>query len=178
MLVTLLGIERDDNSLQPANAAYPIFCTPFGIKLVLPPRINVFDAVSISALQFSRESKALLSSATFIEVRFGQSKNALSPILFTPLPMVREVRPKQALNAAPPMLVTLLGMVTEVRLLQLMNAKSPMLVTLLGIETEVRLLQPLNVYLPIVVTLLGIVTEVRPLHPEYLYITVYQCLPN
>ena len=57
--------------------------TLLGIILVLHPTISVFVAVSMMALQFSRESYFVLFASTFIEVRPEQRENAPYPIVVT-----------------------------------------------------------------------------------------------
>ena len=55
MLVTLLGMHMEVR-LQPPKALPPMLVTLLGITVFLQPVINVFVAVSIIALQLSRES--------------------------------------------------------------------------------------------------------------------------
>jgi hypothetical protein len=83
------------------------------------PLTNLFEAVSIMALQFSRESyMTLLSSTTIV------------------------INPLQPSKAEGLMDVTEFGMDNEVNLLQPAKAKSPIVVILLGMAMEVRPLQP------------------------------------
>ena len=56
MVVTLLGIVIDVNPVQFLKALFAIQVTPFGIVEFWHPVISLLDAVSIIALQFSRES--------------------------------------------------------------------------------------------------------------------------
>ena len=79
--------------LQPLNAPMPIEVTELGIIVFLHPLINVFVAVSIMALQFSRESYTELPLSTFMLVKPLQPLNAPSPIEVTELPMVTLVKP-------------------------------------------------------------------------------------
>ena len=79
--------------LQPENELLPIVVTEFGIIVFLHPLINVFVAVSIMALQFSRESYTELPLSTFILVKPLQPPNAPSPIEVTELGMVTLVKP-------------------------------------------------------------------------------------
>ena len=140
-----------------------------GITVVMQPAINLFEAVSIMALQLLRLSYFLLPFDTMIEVKLLQyAKAPLSPkksssMLVTLLGIVIEVRPLQPSKAQDPMLVTLSGIVIEVRPMQSSNALFPMLVRLLEIVIEVRPRQPQKASSPMLVTLLGIVIEVRPL---------------
>ena len=85
--------------LQPSNAQSPISVTELGIIVFLHPLINLFVAVSIMALQFSRESYTELPLSTFILVKPLQLPNALLPIEVTELGMVMLVKPLQRLNA-------------------------------------------------------------------------------
>ena len=90
-----------------------------GIIVFLHPVINVFVAVSIMALQFSRESYTELPLYTFMLVKPLQPLNAPRPISVTELGMVTLVRPLQSRNAFTPIEVTELGMVTLVKPLHL-----------------------------------------------------------
>ena len=74
--VTELGMVTLVKPLQPENELLPIVVTEFGIIVFLHPLINVFVAVSIMALQFSRESYTELPLSTFMLVRPLQSRNA------------------------------------------------------------------------------------------------------
>jgi hypothetical protein len=56
MMITLFGIVIDVRLLQPENALSPMLVTLLRIVEFIQPAINVFDADSIIALQFSRES--------------------------------------------------------------------------------------------------------------------------
>ena len=85
--------------LQPENAYQPIEVTDLGMIVLLHPLINVFVAVSIMALQFSRESYTELPLSTFMLVKPLQLPNALLPIEVTELGMVMLVKPLQRLNA-------------------------------------------------------------------------------
>mgnify|MGYP003327605298 CR=1 FL=1 len=76
MLVTLLGIVTEVKPLQPEKAESPILVTLLGIVELLQPRIRVFVAVSIIALQLLRQSYLLLPLATVIEVRPQQPLKA------------------------------------------------------------------------------------------------------
>ncbi len=68
--------------------------TLLGIIVFLHPAINVLVAVSMMALQFSRESYLGLLESTFIDVRLEQLPKAKYPILVTLLGMVIEVKPE------------------------------------------------------------------------------------
>ena len=69
MEVTLLGIVMDVKPEQPEKALPPMEVTLLGMTVVLQPEIKVFDAVSIIALQLSRESYLLFPLATVMEVK-------------------------------------------------------------------------------------------------------------
>ena len=115
MNVTLLGMSMDVRPLQPENAYRPIDVTLSGIDMVvisacpkkaqtpmdvtllgkvvfLHPTINVFDEVSMIALQLLRESYFGLSFSTSIEVRAQQPEKAPGSMYVKLLGMVIEVR--------------------------------------------------------------------------------------
>lgn len=64
MLVTEFGIATIVKPEQSRNAEPPMLVTEFGMVVFLHPKINVFEAVSIMALQLFRESYILLSGFT------------------------------------------------------------------------------------------------------------------
>ena len=104
--------------LQSENASLPIEVTELGIIVFLHPLINMFVAVSIMALQFSRESYTELPLSTFMLVKPLQLLNAMWPIEVTELGMVTLVKPLQPQNASSPISLTELPMVTLVKPLQ------------------------------------------------------------
>ena len=67
--VTELGMVTLVKPLQFSNARSPIEVTELGIIVFLHPLINLFVAVSIMALQFSRESYTELALSTFMLVK-------------------------------------------------------------------------------------------------------------
>ena len=69
MLVTELGMVTLVRPEQSSNALLPMLVTELGMMVLLHPAINVFDAVSMMALQLSRESYELLLDATVRQVR-------------------------------------------------------------------------------------------------------------
>ena len=103
--------------------------TDEGMVVVLQPAIRVLLAVSIIALQLSRESYFVFPASTLMLVKPVQSSNALYPMLVTDEGMVMLVKPVQPENAHSPMLVTDEGMVMLVKPVQPENAAYPMLVT-------------------------------------------------
>ena len=109
---------KDVKLEKPQNTLFPIAVTLLGMTVFTHPAISVLDAVSIIALQFSRESYTSLFSSTIIDVSQGHQASTHSPMLLTLLGIVKEVKLIQSLNAPSPILVTLLGMVTEVILEQ------------------------------------------------------------
>ena len=56
MLVTELGIVMAVRPVRPEKAPFPMLVTELGIVVLLHPLIRQLDAVSIIALQLSRES--------------------------------------------------------------------------------------------------------------------------
>jgi hypothetical protein len=69
--------------------------TELGMIVDLHPTISLLEAVSIMALQFSRESYIVLLLSTTMEVREEQLPKAAYPMLVTELGMVMEVREEQ-----------------------------------------------------------------------------------
>ena len=83
MEVTLFGIVREVKPEQLEKAAPPMEVTPCGMKEFLHPKIRVLLAVSIRALQLSRESYVGLPSSTIIDVKLVQPLMAPNSILVT-----------------------------------------------------------------------------------------------
>ena len=76
ILVTELGIEIEVRFERPLNASFPILVTELGMMVDWHPTISILEAVSIMALQFSRESYFVFSLSTTMEVREEQYENA------------------------------------------------------------------------------------------------------
>ena len=114
ILVTLLGIFIDVRPKQLWKATVPMLVTLLGMIDVLQPAIRVLLAVSIIALQLSRESYFGFSDATSMDTRFEQPRNTEPPMLVTLFGIVTEVSPEHLSKAEPTILVTLFGIVTEV----------------------------------------------------------------
>ena len=95
MLVTEVGMVTEVKAEQPRNASSPMLVTELGMVVDWHPAISVLEAVSIMALQFSRESYIVLPLSTTMEVREEQPQNAPPPMLVTELGMVTEVREEQ-----------------------------------------------------------------------------------
>ena len=83
MLVTELGMVKEVRKEQPLNALRPMLVTELGKVVDWHPTIRVLEAVSIIALQFSRESYIVFPLSTTIEVREEQPENEKSPMLVT-----------------------------------------------------------------------------------------------
>ena len=81
--------------VQPEKALQPIEVTPLGIVVFWHPCINLFDKVSIIALQFCRLSYLLLASSTEILINPLHPLKTLLPIVETPLGMVIDIKPVQ-----------------------------------------------------------------------------------
>ena len=96
--------------------------TDEGMVVVLQPTTRVLLAVSIMALQLSRESYFVLPASTLRLVKLEQLENAPFPMLVTDEGMVMLVKPVQPWNAHPSMLVTDEGMVMLVKPVQPKNA--------------------------------------------------------
>ena len=76
MEVTLLGIVTEVRPLQPEKALSPMDVTLLGMVVFLQPCINVLLAVSIMALQLSRESYFVLPLSTLMEAKPLQPQKA------------------------------------------------------------------------------------------------------
>ena len=107
MPVTELGIVKEVR-LQPEKAPSPMLVTELGIIVFILPATSIFVSVSMMALQSSRESYFAFPLSTVIEVR-SQPENALFPMLFTELGIVKEVRPLQPEKALSPIETTEFG---------------------------------------------------------------------
>ena len=95
MEVTELGIDTLARPRQTANAEAPIEVTELGMMELLQPIISVLLAVSMMALQLSRESYCVLSLSTVIRLRPLHSRNTALPIEVTNLGIDTLVRPVQ-----------------------------------------------------------------------------------
>ena len=93
--VTELGMVTLVRLVQPENAFHPMVVTEEGIMVALQPSTSVLLAVSMIALQLSRESYFVLPAATLMLVRPMQPANAPLPMVVTELGMVMLVRPVQ-----------------------------------------------------------------------------------
>ena len=142
MEVTELGISIETRLVQPPNASIPMEVTELGMMVVLQPLIRVFVAVSMMALQLSRESYTVFPSSTVMVSKLVQPSKGLIPIDVTELGMVIEVKPDHP-KAQSPMEVTELGISIELKTAHSSNVDSPMEVTELGMVIEVKLV-PLN----------------------------------
>ena len=77
------------------NAPSPMLVTELGIMVDWQPAMSVLLAVSIIALQLSRESYIVLPLSTTIEVRLSQPASTANSMLVTELGIVMEVREEQ-----------------------------------------------------------------------------------
>ena len=80
------------NPLHLSNAELPMEVTVLGMTVFLHPIINLFETVSMMALQSSLESKMVLPDSTIICSNAVHSRKALLPIEVTEFGMVIEVR--------------------------------------------------------------------------------------
>ena len=93
-----------------------------GIVVFLQPCVRVFVAVSIIALQFSRESYFEFPASTVIEDKALQSAKTPVPIFVTLECILTDGRAEQFEKARLLIVVTLEGIVTDGRVLQLVKA--------------------------------------------------------
>ena len=93
MEVTLLGMVKEVNPLQPPKADPTMEVTLLGIMVFFVPMIKEFVAVSIMALQLPRESYFVLPASTLNEVRPLHQPKAPLLMDVTLLGIVTEVKP-------------------------------------------------------------------------------------
>ena len=137
MFVTLAGMEMEISPLF-EKALEPMLVTLLGIVVPLQPRISVFVAVSMTALQLSRESYVVLSSSTVMVIRLVQLLKAMLSTLATVSPMTTVSRVDTPFNHVPT--------VGQCRVADTrpdpLKALDAIVVTLLGISMEVKPVQP------------------------------------
>jgi hypothetical protein len=98
ILVTDSGITMQVKLLR-AKAPLPMDVTELGITELLNPATSVLEAVSMIALQLSRESNVVFSLSTVTLVTPLQPAKAWRPIVFTELGIAKLVSPVQYINA-------------------------------------------------------------------------------
>ena len=118
MLVTELGISICVISAWLTNAPGPIVATVLGMTVFLQPIMSVLVAVSIRALQLSRESYTVFPASTSIDIKPTHPLYALEAILVTEDGMVIEARLEQSRKALLEIVVTDDGRMIEARLEQ------------------------------------------------------------
>ena len=94
-LVTEDGILMDVREEQPIKHHSPKLVTEEGITVPAHPQIIVLLSVSITALQFSRESYTEFPASTTMDVREEQYKKQPSPKLVTEDGILMDVREEQ-----------------------------------------------------------------------------------
>ena len=94
-LVTEDGILMDVREEQPLKQERPKLVTEDGITVPAHPQIIVLLSVSITALQFSRESYTEFPASTTMDVREEQPKKQLLPKLVTEDGILMDVREEQ-----------------------------------------------------------------------------------
>ena len=115
--------------------------TPSGIFVVEKPWISLFVAVSMMALQLSRESYLGLFGSISNEVMLSHPPKGESPKSVIPADSFTVVRSTSAQKAAHPIDVTLLGRLTSFSPRLPLKAVSPMAVTVSGMTV---VLQPMR----------------------------------
>ena len=127
---------------QAAKQYSPKLVTEDGITVPAHPQIIVLLSVSITALQFSRESYTEFPASTTMDVREEQSAKHPYPKLVTEDGILMDVREEQPSKHHVPKLVTEDGILMDVREEQPKKQPSPKLVTEDGILMDVREEQP------------------------------------
>ena len=94
-LVTEDGILMDVREEQPPKHHSPKLVTEEGITVPAHPQIIVLLFVSITALQFSRESYTEFPASTTMDVREEQPSKQYSPKLVTEDGILMDVREEQ-----------------------------------------------------------------------------------
>ena len=94
-LVTEDGILMDVREEQPSKQTPPKLVTEDGITVPAHPQIIVLLSVSITALQFSRESYTEFPASTTMDVREEQSAKHPYPKLVTEDGILMDVREEQ-----------------------------------------------------------------------------------
>ena len=94
-LVTEDGILMDVREEQKEKQASPKLVTEDGITVPAHPQIIVLLSVSITALQFSRESYTEFPASTTMDVREEQAPKQFSPKLVTEDGILMDVREEQ-----------------------------------------------------------------------------------
>ena len=128
-LVTEDGILMDMREEHPEKQPSPKLVTEDGITVPAHPQIIVLLSVSITALQFSRESYTEFPASTTMDVREEQPPKQYSPKLVTEDGILMDAREEHALKQYSPKLVTEDGILMDVREEQLPKQFSPKLVT-------------------------------------------------
>ena len=120
----------------------PKLVTEDGITVPAHPQIIVLLSVSITALQFSRESYTEFPASTTMDVREEQSIKHHFSKLVTEDGILMDAREEQLSKQYFPKLVTEDGILMDVREEQYAKQFSPKLVTEDGILMDVREEQP------------------------------------
>ena len=94
-LVTEDGILMDVREEHPSKQLLPKLVTEDGITVPAHPQIIVLLSVSITALQFSRESYTEFPASTTMDVREEQPSKQFSPKLVTEDGILMDVREEQ-----------------------------------------------------------------------------------
>ena len=160
LILTILSGMIIDSMPIPLNALRPIENTEEGICVFLQPVINTFSRVSMTALQWSRESKRSLPSATLMQVSPVQPEKASLLNSLTEAGITMLVSPVQPSKARSPIYVTDSGMTMFVRPTQPLKASLSILVNDFGRTMLVKAEQPSKAFHNISVTDSGIVTLV------------------
>lgn len=114
-LVTVEGMVIEVREVQPEKQLSPRLVTDDGITVVLIPKIILFVAVSIIALQLSRESNTGLPKATVTVSSEVQASKQRTPMLVNDAGMVIDGSDVQFEKQRSPKLVTDSGMVIGLR---------------------------------------------------------------
>ena len=123
---------------HPSKQLLPKLVTEDGITVPAHPQIIVLLSVSITALQFSRESYTEFPASTTMDVREEQPPKQYSPKLVTEDGILMDAREEQLAKQAHPKLVTEDGILMDVREEHPAKHPFPKLVTEDGILMDAR----------------------------------------
>ena len=105
----------DVRERQPSKQYSPKLVTEDGITVPAHPQIIVLLSVSITALQFSRESYTEFPASTTMDLREEQAAKQDTPKLITEEGILIDVREEHFSKQDPPKLVTEDGILMDVR---------------------------------------------------------------
>jgi len=163
IVVTLLGIVKAVNPVQPLKALAPIVVTLLGIvKAVNPVRpLKAESPIAVILVSVGLLIVTVVVVDKVLNILFGITQLVVVPwivrVVLTPAKALDPTLKLAGVDVYPRLIVA--------RAEQVLNALAPIIVTLLGIVKAVNPVQPLKELVPIVDTVFGIVNAVIPVRP-------------